>query len=734
MHDGHAPKPESRATEATGADHGSWMSRGTELHAAGQLEQALLAFENALALAPNDVNTASACATLLALLDRPQAAFQTLLSVEAQLLESADGAANLAIAAEACGALEKAEAAYTQALRIDPSHVRSLNNVGILAASASQWQLAITLARKCLALQAGHAGHHANLAEFLAGDGQYPEALELVAAARQRFPDDRDLVIRHTALLAVNGELEKCNAALAGMDAEERRLLEKFLSKAGSPRSLLAHAGASPDRPPPASLDALDLHLRQALANMFLCDWRGNTLLADLVRRALAASAAQVQAGRDWDEAPLHGLTLGLQESELRQMRGETGAAMQAGLNASLPPFAARSPARGSTTAAPDQRMRVGLALQSLRDVHQVQALARQLANHDASRFAFFIYAFTERPDPALADGLRPHVEGVNELAHMLDVEAAARMRLDRLDIYVETEGDFGWSRPAIAAWRVAPVQLRQRGWHQYHVAAPWDYTLSDRFIHPDTDSPTSFGAIARLPHTCWLATRDAAHAGLAGASREDAGLPAGVLVLASSATPAMLDPDSFSAWMKILRSLPDAILWLPACGVAAAHLAREAQAAGVGASRVFFQAATASGASHAHLGHADIFLDPLRCCAAAGLEAALRLGVPALTCAGAGMASRLGASMCHAAGLPQVVFDNKDAYVAGTVRLGRDAEALLQLRARLRDAVPGSALLDTAARIREWEAAWELMVQRSRAGLAPAGFDVPSSIPVQTP
>jgi protein O-GlcNAc transferase len=727
--------PEPQANQAAGAaDHGAWMSRGTELHAAGQLEQALLAFENALALAPQDVNTASACATLLALLDRPQAAFRTLLSVEAQLMESADGAANLAIAAEACGALEKAEAAYAQALRIDPAHVRSLNNVGILAASASQWQLAITLARKCLALQAGHASHHANLAEFLAGDGQYPEALELVAAARRQFPDDRDLAIRHTALLAFNGELEQCDAVLAGMDAEERRLLEKFLSKAGSPSSLLAYAGASPDRPPPASFDALDLYLRQALVKLSLCDWRGNALLAARIRQALATSAAQVQARRDWHEAPLHGLTLGLQESELRQMRGETGAAMQAGLNSSLRPFAARSHTRGSTSAAPAPRIRVGLALQSLRNVRQVLALACQLAGHDASRFAFFIYAFTQRPDPALADGLRPYVQGVNELAHMLDVEAAARMRLDRLDIYVETEGDFGWSRPAIAAWRVAPVQLRQRGWHHYHVAGPWDYTLSDRFIHPDTGSPASFGAIARLPHTCWLATRDGAHAGLAGESREKAGLPAGVRVLASSATPAMLDPDSFSAWMKILRSLPDAILWLPACGVAAAHLLREAQAAGVGASRIFFQAKTRAGEPDFRLDQADIFLDPLRCSAAAGLEDALRQGVPALSCAGAGMASRLGASMCHTAGLPECVFDNQDAYVAGAVRLGRDDHALLQLRARLQDSVPGSALFHTAARIREWEAAWELMVQRSRAGQAPAGFDVPSSLPVPSP
>ena len=112
----------------------------------------------------------------------------------------------------------------------------------------------------------------------------------------------------------------------------------------------------------------------------------------------------------------------------------------------------------------------------------------------------------------------------------------------------------------------------------------------------------------------------------------------------------------------------------------------------------------------------------------APGLEDALRLGVPALTCAGSTMAARLGGSMLYAAGLSEGVFDSKEAYVAGAVRLGRDASVLQQLRTHMQTVVPVSRLFETAARIRELEAAWQTMVERSRAGLAPAGFDVPSS------
>jgi len=701
------------------------MLRGTELHSAGRLEQALLAFENAQALAPQDVNTASACATLLALLDRPQAAYQTLLSVEAQLMENADGAANLAIAAEACGDLARAQNAYAQALQLDPDHLRSLNNVGILAASSSQWEMAIGLARRCVELQPGHAPHHANLSEFLAGDRRYPEALEVVTSAMVQFPHDLELKTRHIALLAFNGDIEQSNAALKKLDADGRRAFEEFLSRleaSHGPDSLSTHLSSKSSLP---ALDALDIHARQAFRNMSIGDWRNHARLIDLLRRALAKTAVGVH-GRDWHHTPFHGLTLDLHEDELAQMHGESMAAVKAGLKARLPPFVVR---RNATSKKNGSRIHVGLALPGLHDTRLLLALKRQLAHHDTSRFAIHVYAFTHRPEPRQGDALRPHAASVAELGHMLDAEAAARMRLDRLDVYMEMGGDSGWSRPQLAAWRVAPVQLRHVGWHRQHVPGHWDYTVSDRFIHPgDGTGLARQGAIVRLPHTCWLAGNADALPPDGGHSREGTGLPDGALVLGSFLPPATLDAESFAVWMKVLRSLPDAVLWLPYCGRAAANLVREAQAAGVGASRLVFSTRMDRNEALARMKHADIFLDTLRCNAASGLEDALRLGVPALTCAGITMASRLGGSILHAAGLPEGVLESRAAYVAEALRLGRDARALQQLRARLQAILPVAPLFDIAARVREWEAALTTMVERSRAGLAPAAFDVPSS------
>jgi len=697
-----------------------WMRRGIQLHMAGQLEQALAAFEHACRLDPSDVNAASAAATVLTALARPAAAYRLLLGVKPGLLENADGAANLAIAAETCGDMAQAERAYQRALQLDPAHLRSLNNLGLLAASQSQWDLAIGYAQQCLALAPAEVTHHQHLADFLAAARRYPEALAVLDAATQRFPEHLDLTVRRVAVLAFNGAFEPSRLLAASLDGAAQDYLASFLSQALAP--------ADPERVPrpgPAiSSDPLRLFTGQAFEAMAECDWRSHAQLAGVLRASIADSARTGQH-RDWRDAQFYGLMLDLDESELAQMRQLSVQAIAAGLGAPLPAF---QTGRKTAARSSDTRIHVGLAVPSLRNPQQRLALQRQLALHDHQRFAIHVYAGTYRPDPAYGDCLRPHAASVMETAHLSDVELAARIRLDQLDLFVDMAFASSACRPEIAALRVAPVQVRQLTWHRHHPPAPCDYNLSDRFIHPDSLDLAPYGPVLRLPHSCWLAVHadDATEPGPLWAPDT---LPADALVLCSRFSPATLEPETFSAWMQILHALPEAVLYLPGCRPAAAsHLAREAAAAGIPATRLVF--AHATGPAPARTRRPDLFLDPLRFSAAEGLEQALRMGVPALSCAGHSMASRMGGSLLHAAGLPGCVLDSRQAYVDEVLRLGRDQQALSQLREQLRSVTPQSALFDLPSRVRDWEAAWAWMIQRSRDGLAPIAFTLPAQAP----
>jgi protein O-GlcNAc transferase len=305
------------------------------------------------------------------------------------------------------------------------------------------------------------------------------------------------------------------------------------------------------------------------------------------------------------------------------------------------------------------------------------------------------------------------------------------RIRLDRLDLWMDLTYFTPTCRIEIPAMRVAPVQVRRQNWQRMQ-RPPCEYGIGDTFTHPGPIGKLGSGAIARMPSTCWLGTDAELPQTTAALTRRQAGLPASGTVLCAFAQAAVLiDPLTWGCWMRILAGLPDALLWLPEFDAATrGHLLREAQAAGIGPDRLVFSPRLKRSEMLARLPLADLYLDPLRFNSPQMAADAMRAGVPAITCAGGNMASRLGGSVVTAAGMPECVVFDPASYEALAIRLGRDAAVRGAVRSRLLQAHATAPLFNMAARVREWENAWTTMVERQRAGLPAQAFDVTPANP----
>ena len=692
------------------ADH---MEQGAALHAAGQPAQALLAFEKALSLQPANTNAASACATLLTALGQPQAAYQVLRTVRDQLLTYADGATNLAIVAESCGQIDEARAAYGRALQLDPNHLRALNNTALNSARAGDWASAIAKLERCVSLAPGDVSCWLNLADMLTGARRFADAVKLLADAAQRWPRDPMIAVRHAMVLAFDAQIEAAQKELDALGAQGLDLLRSVLAQANLSSGRLVRKTAI------ALPDAYELFCQQAFDAMQSCDWRDYDRLTAVIREMLARAIRTGQV-RDWRDAQFYGLVLPLHEDDLCQIRKITTAAIDGQLPATMPPFTA------PRTASRDGRLRVGFATLNLRDPRNANALERQLALHDHARFAVHVYSSTPQPDFVLAERLARQGVTLVEMAHMTNDEAVGRIRLDGLDLFMDMAYYTPWCRPEIPVRRVAPVQIRQCTWHRQHSVTSCQYSISDTFVHPDGIDMRKHGSVVRLPHSCWLSTNDD-DADTDAETRPDLGLPEAGLVLCAFLPTMMVDPETFTAWMGILKALPLAVLWLPTFpALARNNLSAAASGAGVDPARLVYLPNGTRGQTLARMKLADLFVDSIRFNANYGLVDALRMGVPAISCAGDNMASRLGGSIIRAAGLPECVFDSSARMVDAALALGRDAKALATLRARLASQRPAAPLFDAQARVREWEWAWTTMVQRHQAGLPPQAFDVP--------
>lgn len=695
------------------------MQRGSQLYEEGKTGLALIEFQRALALEPGNLNAASACATLLTQLNQPQAAYRVLAAIKDKLWRDADGVANLGIAAEGCGQMTEAREAYLQALSIDSNHVRSLNNLALMAAAQGQFGEAVDKAARCVELHPQEPLLWMNLVDFLTGARREPEALAQLDKASAQFPTSVELAIRRYVLLAFNARFDEAQSAFARLGPQADQLLGRYLQQAMAhlPRQFQVHSPTLPD--------AFEFYTIRAFDALTVCNWQKN----DRVRAVLGdmlKNAANSGVHHDWRDALFYAQFLDLTEKQQAQLRVITGNTIKHVQKSTPNWLPLKTGSRPKISNESPQKFRIGIATQHLTDKRYTQGLLKQLELHDASRFAFHLYLPGQNPDSDAANRLAQHATLV-EIGHMTDAEAAARTRLDHLDLWMDTTFFTPWCRPELAALRVAPVQIRHQTWLRFHYPT-CEYTIGDVFTHPGADIDARFGAIARFPYSCWLPSGQD-EAPTEPLTRAMAGLPHDALVLCSFGPALMIDPHTFSQWMQILNDLPNAVVWLPEfTPETRANLLREAAQAGIQSHQIIFADRSTRTDLLAQLPLADLFLDTLRFNANHNLVDALRLGVPAVTVAGHNMASRLGGSIIAAAGLADCVHESAADYVAHVVALGRDPCALAALRMRVQPGRPPSPLFDVPARVREWEAAWVHMIERQRAGLAPKAFDIPAA------
>ena len=389
-------------------------------------------------------------------------------------------------------------------------------------------------------------------------------------------------------------------------------------------------------------------------------------------------------------------------------------------------PMAARPPRSASG------RIRIGYLSSDFRNHATMHLMAGVFEHHDRERFEVFAYDYTA-PDISeyrqrFLDAVEHHVP----IHFLSDRQAAARIAEDELDILFDLKLYTGGGRSGIAAHRPAPLQAAYIGFPGSAAHPQIDYIVADRFVTPDSSAPYYTEKFCRLPHSYQCNDRKRFAAPAPGA-RALHGLPEGKIVFGAFNQSYKIDRGSFAVWMRILKEIPDCVLWLLGQSEAAvANLSRHAQLAGIEPQRLIFAPFAAPQDHFARLPAADAILDALVCNGHTTTSDALWAGVPVITTRGAHFASRVSESLLNAMELSELVGSDQDDMVRIAKRLANDAHYRTTLRDKVAVNRLRAPLFDTARFTRDFELAIDMMVQRYRSGLAAAHIDVPDHGPVQ--
>ncbi|MBF0179231.1 MAG: tetratricopeptide repeat protein [Magnetococcales bacterium] len=360
------------------------------------------------------------------------------------------------------------------------------------------------------------------------------------------------------------------------------------------------------------------------------------------------------------------------------------------------------------------ERPRIGYLSGDLREHPVGRLLAGVLEARARDGVETFVYS--HGPDDGLATRrrIRDGCDRFVEIAGLSDAEAARHIAEDGVGILVDLQGFTRQTRLGILALRPAPLQVNWLG-YPGTLGHPRlaDYLIGDPVVTPLAHAGHFSEILALMPRCCMPG--DGGQPRPVPPARREAGLPERGVVFCSFNTSHKFNAESFAVWCRLLRDVPEGVLWLrDSHPQVAANLRREAGQRGIDPQRLVFAPRAPTIAAHlSRLALADLALDTFPYNSHVTGCDALWSGVPLLTRIGETFASRVGASLLTAVGLPELIVDNWGDYGALAVALASEPDRLGEMRARL--AV--GPLFDTPGFARDLERLYARMWRDHLAG-----------------
>ena len=721
---------------------------GLVLRHAGRLDQAIVSFRKAASLQPRSAERHQQLALVLAqagALDEASAAFATATRADpkstaaifahAEVLRIAGradeatalcrtglstdphdpgGLNTFGLLLDQTGDIQGAQACFRRAHAQKPEAVHLLVNLTHVAIKLKSIDEASGLAEQAVRLEPRNPVALGNLGTVRKLQRRVREALEAFGAAIDVDPRNP----RHyTNLGALLVEIRQSDAAIAACgiattlapnDAEGHFNLAVARRQKGQLEQAIAAYRASWTL---GSAEALvDIcHLRQQI-----CDWPGLD--------AEQASCLQSTYRRGKRVAPFSILTAAASADEQRHCARVFAAGFETGHA-----WESAAPRRPL----PDGRLRIGYLSSDFHEHATASLLVGMIERHDRERFACFGYSYGPDDGTPMRRRMVQAFDAFTDVRELDHGAAADRIAADGIDILIDLKGYTQDARTEILALRPAPIQVNYLGYPGTMGASFIDYLVADAFIIPDHHRDLYDEKIATLAH-CYQ-PNDALRAVAPVPDRRAVGLPENAFVFCSFNNTYKITPDVFSVWMRLLRAVPNAVLWLlDAADAVAGNLKREAAARGVDPDRLIFAPRIPSDQHIARMVVADLFLDTLPVNAHTTASEALWVGLPVLTCVGESFVSRVAGSLLHTMGAPELVTESLEAYESKALELASDAARLRSIRARLTASRATSPLFDIERYTRGFEDALLRMADLRRTGRPPESFTLvePSATP----
>jgi predicted O-linked N-acetylglucosamine transferase (SPINDLY family) len=612
-------------------------------------------------------------------------------------------------------------AKIVEVLKADPENAPATYNLGVCLMREDLTNDALAIFKDALRLDSKHSGAMYNIGWILRERGQFDDArvqLDQLVRHNPRWASAWEALIE---VHLVRGRAEDALAAadetarLGVSNARIQRMRGDALSALG--RTVEAETNYAAV----LSSNANDADVIHGLASLYQSQGRmaeaiplfertilisaSDRTFADRFDPALSELVGACRQFADWRRLPVYEAQAlvrvdaenGKISPNVLRRFSDSQATMQAAARRAWPSFTPKAGSAPSVTATPG-KIRIGWLTDHLGDNAATYQLASLLEQRDRSRFEFIGYSIGTNAPSDIRFAVRNAFDMFRGVAEFSEERIAEFIRADNLDVLVCSLhfGEF-W-RPGLLLRRPAPVVVSYAGHPGTMGNAAVDHVIADARVLPTADEQFYDEKVVRLAGSY----RPVLPAGLKSEdkpARAAFGLKDDAIVFCNFSPTLDVGPETFKAWMQILKDVPGSQLWLGEFRLSIRSILRSHAAdCGVDANRLVFAQLTTRPLRLAQTQLADICLDTWPNQDFDVVHDALAAGVPVVSLAGKCFHSRAGLGLLEAAGLGSLVTTTADAYRAKAVELALAPAKLADLRRSLAEASKTQPVFDVRA------------------------------------
>ena len=368
--------------------------------------------------------------------------------------------------------------------------------------------------------------------------------------------------------------------------------------------------------------------------------------------------------------------------------------------------FATRQASAFTNNKDPERRLRVGFLSSDFNFHACAFFLETPLRSFDPAKFEVFLYSRKAKEDEFSA---RFKTLGTwRDVASCSSDEVASRVLQDKIDVLIDCGG---WTdRDALRAMepRCAPVQATWLGYPNTTGVPSMDYRIIDARTDPPGDSDAHCTETLARMASCFLCYRPWREMAPI-AEFEPPSVKAGAVTFGSFNRPMKVGARAIDTWARVLKEVPGSRLLIKvqiASEEVGPAFISKFEKHGVDPSRIITADWVKKPGGHFPMyRRMDISLDPFPYNGTTTTCEALWMGVPVIAIAGDTHRSRVGVSLLHTVGVPELIARDADHYVHLAASLARDPVRLAAYHQTLRARVEASPLVDGVRFARDFEA-----------------------------